>query len=57
MNFKIEGLGILRYAGVEDERLLAVPKTMIADLLALVHTLDEHIGVGAALALIRDHFP
>ena len=29
---------------------------MIADVLALVHTLHGHEGVGATLALVRDHF-
>ena len=37
-------------------KLPAIPESMIAAVLALVHTLHEHAGVEATLALVRDHF-
>ena len=34
----------------------AVPRSMVPEYLALVHTLYGHAGVGATLASVRNHF-
>ncbi|CAM9356571.1 unnamed protein product, partial [Sphacelaria rigidula] len=36
--------------------LLAIPSVMVPNILALVHSLHGHIGVGATLSLMRDRF-
>ena len=46
----------IRHADEKGKKLPAIPKSMEADALALVHTLHEHAGVGATLALVHDHF-
>ena len=47
---------VVRYTDEQGRKLPAIPESMIADVLALVHTLHGHAGVGATLALVRDHF-
>ena len=47
---------IVRYTDKQGRKLPAIPESMISDVLALVHTLRGHAGVGATLALMRDHF-
>ena len=40
----------------DSKPVLAVPRSIVPELLALVHTLHGHAGVGATLALVRNHF-
>ena len=47
---------VVRYTNEQGRKLPAIPESVIADVLALVHTLHGHAGVGATLALVRDHF-
>ena len=47
---------VVRYTDEQGRKLPAIPESMTADVLALVHTLHGHAGVGATLALARDHF-
>ena len=48
--------GLLRYRDAAGRRRLAVPLTMIPDVLALVHTLQGHSGIGATIAIACRHF-
>ena len=47
---------VIRYADGNGRKLPAIPVSMVADVLALAHTLNGHAGVGAILALVLDHF-
>ena len=47
---------VVRYTDEQGRKLPAIPESMISDVLALVHTLHGHAGVGSTLALVRDHF-
>ena len=44
------------YTPDSSKPVLAVPCSTVSDLLALAHTLYSYGGVGAILALERDHF-
>lgn len=46
--------GVIWFAKHVDKPSLAIPAAMVPDILALVHTLHGHVGVGATLSLIRD---
>ena len=46
----------VRYTLDSNKPVLTVPCSMVSDYFALVHTLHGHAGIGAALALICDHF-
>ena len=48
--------GILRFQKELGKKLLAVPQSMVPEILALVHTLHGHVGVGATIAITRKHF-
>ena len=54
--YEIGSDGILRFKDETGRKLLAVPQSMVADVLALVHTLYGHAGVGATIAVARKHF-
>lgn len=47
---------VVRYDDGKGRKLPAIPVAMVADIIALVHTLHGHAGVGATLSLLRDHF-
>ena len=47
---------VARYTDEQGKKLPAIPESMIADVLALVHTPHGHAGVEASLVLVRDHF-
>ena len=47
---------VIRYTDDRGRKLPAIPEAMVADVLALVHTLHGQTGVEATLALMRDHF-
>lgn len=55
-DYQLDERGIIRYTDTRGKDLIAVPRLMVADVLALVHGLHGHAGVGATLALVRDHF-
>ena len=53
------GLGthdVVWYDGGKGRKLPAIPVAKVADIIAFVHTLHGHAGVGATLSLLRDHF-
>ena len=50
--YELEQRGIL----VRRTSVLAVPRVLVADLLALVHCQHGHPGVGRTLSLLRDRF-
>ena len=54
--YSLDDDDVIRYADDKGRKLPAIPEAMIADVLALVHTLHGRAGVGATLALVRDHF-
>lgn len=45
----------IRFQAEEGKTLPAIPKSMVADVLALSHTLFGHFTVGATLQVIRTH--
>ena len=47
---------IVWYTPNDSKPVLAVPRSMVPELLALVQTLHGHPGVGATLAVVRSHF-
>lgn len=47
---------VIRYAEGKDGKLPAIPKSMVADVLAWVQNLHGHAGVGVTLTLVLDHF-
>ena len=48
--------GLLRFRDSVGRRRLVVPQSMIPDVLALVHTLQGHAGIGATVAIVSKHF-
>ena len=54
--YLIDEKNLAWYTPNDSKPVLAVPRRMIPELLALVHTLHGHAGVGATLALVRSHF-
>ena len=46
----------IRYVDKKGRKLPAISVPMVADVLALVHTLRGHAGVGATFVFILDHF-
>ena len=48
--------GLLRFRDGVGRRRLVVPQSMIPDILALVHTLQGHAGIGATVAIVSKHF-
>ena len=54
--YLIDNKELVWYTPDDSKPVLAVPRSMVPELLALVHTLHGHAGVGATFALIRDHF-
>lgn len=47
---------IVHFVDVRGRNLIAIPQCMVADILALVHGLQGHAGVGATLSVVRDRF-
>ena len=47
---------VIRYDDGKGRKLPAIPDSMVADIIALVHTMHGHAGIGATLSLLRDHF-
>ena len=56
VRYLVDEKGLVWYTPNDSKPVLAVPRSMVPELLALVYTLHGHAGVGAALALIRGHF-
>ena len=54
--YLIDEKNLVWYTPNDSKPVLAVPRSMVPELLALVHTLHGHAGVGATLALVRSHF-
>ena len=54
--YRLDEKGVIWFSPKEEKPLLAIPAAMVPDVLALVHTLHGHVGVGATLALVRDRF-
>ena len=54
--YLIDEKNLVWYTPNDSKPVLAVPRSMAPVLLALVHTLHGHAGVGATLALVRTHF-
>ena len=47
---------IIRKVDEKGRKLPEIPESIVAHVLALVHTLHRRVGVEATLALVRDHF-
>ena len=56
VEYRRDDAGVIRVSGAKRKGLMAIPQCMVADILALVHSLQGHAGVGATLSLVRDHF-
>ena len=54
--YNLDDRGVIWFSPKDQKPLLAIPAAMVPDVLALVHTLHGHVGVGATLALVRDRF-
>ena len=54
--YLIDEKNLVWYTPNDSKPVLAVPRSMVPELLALVQTLHGHPGVGATLALVRSHF-
>ena len=54
--YLIHEKNLVWYTPNDSKPVLAVPRSMVPELLALVHTLHGHARVGAKLALVRNHF-
>ena len=52
----IDEKNLVWYTPNDSKPVLAVPRSMVSEHLALVHTLHGHAGVGATFALVRSHF-
>ena len=50
--YSLDENDVIRFADGKGRNLPAIPESMVADVLALVHTLHGHSGVGATLALV-----
>ncbi|CAN0438184.1 unnamed protein product, partial [Pylaiella littoralis] len=55
-NYILDDHDTIRFLDTRGRKLIAIPQTMISDILALVHGLHGHAGVGATLTLVRDRF-
>ena len=54
--YNLDDRGVIWFSPKDEKPLLAIPAAMVPDVLALVHRLHGHIGVGATPALVRDRF-
>ena len=54
--YLIDEKGLVWYTPDNSKIVLTVPRSIVPELFALVHTLHGHAGVGATLALVRGHF-
>ena len=54
--YVIDENNLVWYTSNDSKPVLAVPRSMVPKLLALVHTLHGYARVGATLALVRSHF-
>ena len=54
--YLIDERNLVWYTPNDSKPVLAVPRSMVPELLALVHTLHGHAGGGATPALVRSHF-
>ena len=54
--YLIDEKNLVWYTPNDSKPALAVPRSMVPEFLALVHTLHGHAGVGATLAFVRNHF-
>ena len=54
-NDLIDEMELVWHAPDSSKPIIALPFSMLSELLALVYTLHGHAGVGATLALVRDH--
>lgn len=55
-DYCVDEQGIIRFVDSGGKKVIAVPQSMVADVLALVHELHGHVGVGPTLTLVRDCF-
>ena len=56
MGYGLDGNGLIPYADEKGRKLPTIPESTVVDVLALVHTLRGHAGVGATFVFILDHF-
>ena len=54
--YLIDEKELVWYPPDKSKPVLAVPRSVIPELLAIVHTLHGHAGVGATLSLVCGHF-